>query len=511
VNRDNTPGETTDDELDDLPYDGDLENKVSEKVFNLDKCKIPINSHENLSDNFFGFIENELPSFETNKSPETAIPLDTQKVYKEENTSQPAMPERRKKETTFKVPAGEANNTEGSKSNIADVLLRHLSVEDLVFNSSRYIDSETMPETSFTESTEETVMTKTSVSRDSNNLLNTISDGNYSENFPVMKKTVDCKTDSEKQGAIEQGETILTSQEEESSDLADQNLIEVTSMSKFQLGRMGASNEIKYGQGQVHYPLPDFSKVAPKIKVPRTNDTATTVKSAPRIKKAKSSPNLFALSTTLRKTAVEVVQEIERRQQESRQKSELVQHLQVASLFIYKIFATFYQNQMSLIKNTQSLTVSESFGNASSLRESVGEKVSRDTFPQTSHTSSNIRSFWEQLTFEGRGNVFNFYSKVLKNLKESLDKLERNYIASKEEHRKLQLQNYNGKSVTIGEFDPDREVEGKIFRLGMQLEDIKEKIDENVRNQPSLQPLAMTVSLSANEPILSFHNQLAEV
>uniref|UniRef100_A0A8C8R932 AKNA domain-containing protein n=1 Tax=Pelusios castaneus TaxID=367368 RepID=A0A8C8R932_9SAUR len=76
---------------------------------------------------------------------------------------------------------------------------------------------------------------------------------------------------------------------------------------------------------------------------------------------------------------------------------------------------------------------------------------------------------------------------MLKELKRHLDILERNYLATKEEHRGLQLQNYNHKSISIGEFDPDRKVEGKIFSLGMMLEDVKEKIDDNICSpSPSL-------------------------
>ncbi|XP_018952119.2 uncharacterized protein LOC109081588 [Cyprinus carpio] len=69
---------------------------------------------------------------------------------------------------------------------------------------------------------------------------------------------------------------------------------------------------------------------------------------------------------------------------------------------------------------------------------------------------------------------------VLKSMMEAQDQLERNYLTKREEHRALEMQNYRGLTRNTGEFDPDREVEGQIFRIGMHLEDIKEQIDRNV-------------------------------
>ncbi|XP_051769399.1 uncharacterized protein LOC127523011 isoform X2 [Ctenopharyngodon idella] len=69
---------------------------------------------------------------------------------------------------------------------------------------------------------------------------------------------------------------------------------------------------------------------------------------------------------------------------------------------------------------------------------------------------------------------------MLKSMMEAQDQLERNYLTKREEHRALEMQNYRGLTRNTGEFDPDREVEGQIFRIGMHLEDIKEQIDRNV-------------------------------
>lgn len=69
---------------------------------------------------------------------------------------------------------------------------------------------------------------------------------------------------------------------------------------------------------------------------------------------------------------------------------------------------------------------------------------------------------------------------MLRSILEAQDQLERRYISKKEEHRTLEMQNYMGLSRNTGTFDPNRHVEGDIFRIGMHLEDIKEMIDRNV-------------------------------
>ncbi|XP_014738737.1 PREDICTED: protein AKNAD1 [Sturnus vulgaris] len=76
--------------------------------------------------------------------------------------------------------------------------------------------------------------------------------------------------------------------------------------------------------------------------------------------------------------------------------------------------------------------------------------------------------------------------KALNQLKRYLDALERNYLKAREEHHNLQLQNYKDKPVNLGEFDPERRVEGGIFRLGMLLEDIQEQIDGSKGSLSSL-------------------------
>lgn len=77
---------------------------------------------------------------------------------------------------------------------------------------------------------------------------------------------------------------------------------------------------------------------------------------------------------------------------------------------------------------------------------------------------------------------------MLSRILEAQDQLERSYISKKEEHRALEMQNYMGLSRNTGTFDPNRHIEGDIFRIGMHLEDIKEMIDRNIREQMQISP-----------------------
>ncbi|NXA12002.1 AKND1 protein, partial [Sapayoa aenigma] len=112
----------------------------------------------------------------------------------------------------------------------------------------------------------------------------------------------------------------------------------------------------------------------------------------------------------------------------------------------------------------------------------LGEKMAQILQDQTDQLTEKVEDFSKHITQE----TFFLQDKylALNQLKRYLDALERNYLTAKEEHHNLQLQNY--KSISIGEFDPERRVEGGIFRLGTLLEDIQERMDRSKHNLSSL-------------------------
>ncbi|NXO37654.1 AKND1 protein, partial [Locustella ochotensis] len=114
----------------------------------------------------------------------------------------------------------------------------------------------------------------------------------------------------------------------------------------------------------------------------------------------------------------------------------------------------------------------------------LGEKMSQILKEQTEQLTKKVEDFskhmiQETLFLQDKYLAFN-------QLKRYLDALERNYLKAREEHHSLQLQNYKDKPINLGEFDPERRVEGGIFRLGMLLEDIQEQMDGSKGSLSSL-------------------------
>ncbi|NXC42510.1 AKND1 protein, partial [Penelope pileata] len=105
-----------------------------------------------------------------------------------------------------------------------------------------------------------------------------------------------------------------------------------------------------------------------------------------------------------------------------------------------------------------------------------GEKMSEILKEQTDQLKLKVEDFSKHMnrdTFFLQDNYL-----ALNQLKRYLDALERTYLAAREAHHNLQLQ-YSKKSINVGEFDPERKVEGEIFRLGTLLEDIQEQTDDS--------------------------------
>ncbi|NXV13765.1 AKND1 protein, partial [Cepphus grylle] len=114
----------------------------------------------------------------------------------------------------------------------------------------------------------------------------------------------------------------------------------------------------------------------------------------------------------------------------------------------------------------------------------LGEKMSQILKDQTDQLIKKVEDFSKHMTQETFLLQDNYLA--LNQLKRYLDALERNYLTAREKHHNLQLQNYKDKSINVGEFDPERKVEGEIFRLGMLLEDIQEQTDDSKCNLSSL-------------------------
>ncbi|EPY84666.1 hypothetical protein CB1_000459012 [Camelus ferus] len=82
---------------------------------------------------------------------------------------------------------------------------------------------------------------------------------------------------------------------------------------------------------------------------------------------------------------------------------------------------------------------------------------------------------------------------VLEKLQGHLELLEQEFLANKEKHQTLKQQVHEHESPAVDDFDPQRKVEGEIFKLEMLLEDFKEKINKGKHTS--------AISLPMNSPI----------
>ncbi|XP_035277665.1 microtubule organization protein AKNA-like [Anguilla anguilla] len=459
-------------------------------------------------------------------------------------------------------------NDAAAHSNIKELLLQHFSRDELL-NSSLYIEAETMPEVSFADSVDETTLSKALLSlklgRDTS-----ITPGDNSGQSQEGKMTASeeegkqkAKESQENEDTPSTGSDIAVSPVEEPMEHGrpgspDPDNDGVQIQNSF-LGRARSYNELKYGQGQVHYPLPDFSKVAPKVKIPKAG-AAKPVCHQPGILRAQSSPGMLGKSPASCKATVDLINKVledsiqpsetpyvfsdqPKHHEDAPKSTELVQHLQAE----YDKLLTKYAEAENLIdqmrlgtKQAQGPVDTVAFEGLDLLEVQVPETSVHQLDQPAKHRHPTYRghpenlddphldtcpaqtdqsqpSEGEKMTTELMEIINQYMEKVddfqnclnlmsigvseqqmvFKSLMDAQDQLERNYIAKKEEHRALEMQNYMGLATNTGEFDPERTVEGEIFRIGMRLEDIRELIDRNVRSQ-----LSLPASSSAPAPSL---------
>ncbi|XP_051866668.1 uncharacterized protein LOC127567730 isoform X1 [Pristis pectinata] len=482
----------------------------------------------------------------------------------------------------------------GGRSSISESVQHYFFEEDQALSSTMYIDSETLPETSFTDSIEETVI-KNQISSNSNNEL-------FMKNNIFCKSETDLSKKEETDGKFENNEQLVqvignshcnrfaevnvekngtcrgktsygletppkvVQEENEQAPLSHKTASETAQNPVLKMGRTISYNEIKYGKGKQHYPLLDFSKVAPKVRIPKRNTYNNYKCPRSRFKKTKSSPNSSENLHAIHKSTVDVLQNIPDNTQLSViatktevnskkqhvEANQTLEHFQQLQEEFDKLLIKYAEaeNTIDQLRFGGKVTVTSDLSKSSQMihsgilsspcqltimtssqqprAESVCTTESVTFFPlESTHnnypmslsvTSAGskpdscqpISEFYkatgEQMAQKLNNHIEYFKHKVedfknylnsklipvedkqqeFKELRDGLDKLERIYIATKDEHRNLQHRCYLEKSTTVGEFDPDREIEGEIFRIGMVLENIKDEIDEDICNQSSL-------------------------
>ncbi|XP_038650725.1 uncharacterized protein LOC119964797 isoform X2 [Scyliorhinus canicula] len=583
-------GNTTDEEQEELPFDGNLQN-VSEYPTdkNLDLVDhMPTRLVSNQSDHMpvsrmiqtqsfrdkRSTVEN---SFFQEKVPDSELSTGTEASnHRSENEPNTFL-----SEDTAGVLVAEHeaklcstnelffNPLNDGRSSIAESLLRYFSEEDLALSSTMYIDSETLPETSFTDSFEETVIKKHIPSVATNDLLINIKEFTMSETDRSRKQELDSIFANEEkmlhdendshyrtaQGIMEsnyvkglENSPKITQEQNTETPLSIETILEITQNPMLKMGRTISYNEIKYGRVKQHYTLPDLSKVEPKVKIPKRNASNSYNSNKTIMKKAKPSAGSPESSQAIHKSAADVVGEMldstqssvilartevnnekqEKQSVEANHTPELFQQLQEEFDKLLIKYAEAENTIDQLRFGAKVSAYSDSNKNQMAQSETLSPRcqINNLTGPQQHHAQSGSTSDsailfsldscqsiaevykateGERMAQELNKHIEYFKHQVedflkclntrsisvedaqweFKKLIDGQDKLERSYIANKDEHRSLQQRRYLDKNITAGEFDPDREIEGQIFRIGMQLENIKEKIDDDICNRSS--------------------------
>nr|XP_016850697.1 PREDICTED: protein AKNAD1 isoform X2 [Anolis carolinensis] len=543
------PEDNTDDEQEDLPYDGDLQNRYQYNYVSQNLEEFP--SVENASQSALTLTSSQMSYCSQEKS-DTKTQLPQKKISLEslsrKNDIEFTMTARKELLTWDAISSG--RNQHISNSKISKVLLRHFPKEELA-SSCNLIDSETIPEISFTESFDETIQNKTKSSgnariflsrEEENNLEQKITCESVKKSFiQVEKFTIkDSINAPDGRKDLKENNSQLVTQKEDtiSEELGGTSIPkDEYQEQKYLMEINGSSQNKKYSQHQVHYQLPDFSKIAPKIKIPKGKSNN---KPNPIIKRAKTSPNLLGKSAVV-KDILEAMNSLEsvaaKNEEEEMRIAELDQHLEMLTKhaeaqnhidhlrfnakklpssnshrtnFDIKGQGTGINSELSTIPPVTvpvkpMLSFSESpladlqtGGMVSPLADARKPSPMNPFLLQKVTEERKLSEMLKEQTEEMKAKVETFSKcmtegvlpaeerhQLLKLLKGQLDQLEQNYLTTKEKHCSLQLQSYKYSSPSIVEFDPDRKVEGEIFKLGMLLEGIGENIDKTCNHHSS--------------------------
>ncbi|XP_044288507.1 protein AKNAD1 [Varanus komodoensis] len=560
--------DNTDEEQENLPYDGDLQNR-----YQLD-C-----DSQNVED--FPSVEGAFQSFFTshisNHSKEIS---DCKAQLPRKKINLVLLPKKNDMEFTltterelqYKNVKSSGKNEKLSNSKISDVLLRHFPKEELS-NPCHLIDSETIPEISYTESFDETILNQITISESTKiyslqeerkqNLEREIKSESVDKNWDLIKDKYFAVEESTNPSCdrkdYKQDNPIFSTQK---NHVMDEKFNYIPSPKekyqdqKYFLETTGSFHNPKYGQRQVHYRLPDFSKVAPKVKIPKGNNTN------PIIKRTNSSPNVLSNSATVGDVLVNSLESAAIKKHEPEMsRAELDQQLEMLTKqaeaqnlidqlrFNAKKLPCSNSYTSTLGVETQGARVSSEISAVSPITVPVKPMPGFSVLPLSESNSritvsplpmadkarqSSVTSLLHKVTEEEKLSQMlkerseelkakvEIFSKcvtqdalpvqechqLLMLLKEQLDQLEQNYLDTKEKHCALQLQNHEYRSTYVKEFDPDRKLEGEIFKLGMLLEDMKEKIDKTYN--PHFSTFVASSSCTPCESVSSSYSNCSE-
>ncbi|XP_064443601.1 protein AKNAD1 [Mirounga angustirostris] len=395
-----------------------------------------------------------------------------------------------------------ANERDPSKSNISDILLHHLSNQE--FLKGQGINCETFPEISNADSADEDIVkniilryVKNSWPKEqTSELTDQLSPkrGGENSNMPCCSLTVTEGNASDLEAAGE------SSHQETSHFLTKIKSPHDKPIScqgqppqKLQTEKAVSGTGFKHGHSLVHYELSDFPKVAPKGKVPKNK---TINKPLTTDKQASFSPKLRDKSAIVQ----DILESMSRpncieRQGQKRKTAEPSQQIEMEpTIHIHQEHLTGIESEMSLFK-VSSMSQKDIFPSSSSIFQKIiqGKQMCQKLKEQTDQLKTKVQEFSKSIAEDS---PYHLQDKrlVLEKLQGHLELLEQEFLDNKEMHLTLK-QVHRHESPAVGDFDPEREVEGEIFKLEMLLEDVKEKINKG--------KCTSAVSLPVSSPIIS--------
>ncbi|XP_006179993.2 protein AKNAD1 [Camelus ferus] len=399
---------------------------------------------------------------------------------------------------------GPANEGDPSKSNISDILLHHLCKEE--FSRGQGINCETLPEISpadsFDEAIKNTVLQHvknswpTEQSPELSDQLDPKRDGENS-NYPICSPTTAEENTSDLEEPVTDGEG---SHQENSNFLTKikspsdkQKSCQGQTPPKQQGGKASSGNRFKYGQDQVHYWFSDywFSKVAPKVKIPKNNI----------IGKPPTADKQACFSPTLRDKSA-IVQGISERtsrsnyvekQEEKWKTTEPSQQIEMEpTIHIHQEHLAGVESETDVSKLPSTSQKDPPSSSYIFQKISQGKQMCQKLKEQTDQLKTKVKEFSKSIA---QDSPYHLQDRrlVLEKLQGHLELLEQEFLANKEKHQTLKQQVHEHESPAVDDFDPQRKVEGEIFKLEMLLEDFKEKINKGKHTS--------AISLPMNSPI----------
>lgn len=337
--------DATDEEQDDLPYDGDIGITCRyDNSDNLNDCTC--------TEDICGIL-NLLACSEDNKNITATANYETYPQPEEFSSHHRGaigttgiLVEMPGSEASFKkeLPVGDFSKPDSKEhltnSKMSNVLLRHFSKGELI-TTCQLIECETIPETSFTESINDTV----NKPEPSEHIKGPLAHEQWETNFEEyhLEKHKEANSGDTNQNSLTENRCVSKKPisstgkcecRQENSQLANenenthifQNMKEETDLFK----KTVSLHELKYGQGQAHYCPSDFSKVASEIKIPERSDNINSVpttertKSFPILSKSVIANNILEKKNYFNSTEVE--------NQEGMSIPELLQQLEVIKM-----------------------------------------------------------------------------------------------------------------------------------------------------------------------------------